>query len=124
MFKILLIEDDADQRTMYVTKFEQKNWLILAAKNGREGIVLAVSELPDLILLDVIMPELDGVEVLRRLKNNSRTHSIPVIMLSNLSEKQIVDQCLSLGAENYIIKADLSPADLVATVGKFLKCRS
>ncbi len=85
--KILLIEDDPFLSSMYSTKFEMENFAVLAAVDGEKGLKLALSEQPDIILLDIIMPKMNGFEVLEKLKDNTATKDTPVILLTNLNQK-------------------------------------
>ncbi|MFH1232418.1 MAG: response regulator, partial [Patescibacteria group bacterium] len=107
--KILLIEDDGFLVSMYLAKFELENFVVVTADDGEKGIKLAISELPDIILLDVGLPKMDGFEVLKQLKANSQTSRIPVILLTNLSQQSQIEQATALGAVDYLIKAHFMP---------------
>lgn len=118
--KILLIEDDATLLDMYRLRFEKEGFNFFTANRGKAGIELASKERPDLILLDIVMPEMDGYQVLEQLKKNATTKDIPVVMLSNLGQHEEIDHGMKLGAADYFIKASLTPSDLVARVSKRL----
>lgn len=107
--KVLLIEDDPGQILMYNTKLQLEGFEALGAETGLEGINLAKKEKPNIIFLDIVMDEMDGVEVLRRLKKDPLTNAIPVIILTNLAKKETAKECLKLGALEYVIKTETSP---------------
>ncbi len=114
--KILIIEDDLFLLGMYTTKFEIENFKVFSAEDGEKGLKLASKELPDIILLDIILPGMDGFEVLKKLKSDEKTKKIPVILLTNLSQKAEVEKGLSLGASDYLIKAHFMPAEVVEKI--------
>ncbi len=118
--KILIIEDDSFLLTMYATKFELENFQVVTAEDGEKGLKLAQKEIPDIILLDVLLPKLNGFEVLKALKENSDTRDIKVLLLTNLSQRGEVQQGLSLGAVDYLIKAHYMPSEVVEKVNKIL----
>lgn len=118
--KILLIEDDPFLLSMYVTKFEMENFNVITAQDGDKGLKLAVRETPDIILLDLILPEKDGFEVLKGLMADEKLKNIPVILLTNLSQKEDIDRGLELGANDYLIKAHFTPSEVVEKVKKVL----
>ena len=119
--KVLIVDDDAFLSGIYATKLELEGFAVVSARDGDEGLKAASRELPDLILLDVLMPKLDGFEVLKRLKADEATKDIPVIMLTNLGQKEDVEKGLSEGAVDYLIKAHFVPAEAVAKIKKVLK---
>ncbi len=116
--KILLIEDDPFLLSMYTTKFELENFKVITAEDGAKGLKLALKEMPDIILLDILLPKIDGFEVLKALKSNKKVNSIPVILLTNLSQKNKVEEGLSLGADDYLIKAHFMPSEVVDKIKK------
>lgn len=119
--KILLVEDDPFLLDMYSTKFKEAGFNIVVAQDGEMGLVKAKEELPDLILLDIVLPKKDGFEVLKILKSDSQTAQIPVILLTNLGLDSDVKRGLELGAQSYIIKAHFTPTEVVAKVKEILK---
>ncbi len=119
--KILLIEDEEMLLKMYSLKFSKEGFKIIQAKDGEEGLKLIKTEKPTLILLDIILPKLDGFTVLKELKKEEMTKNIPVILLTNLGQNEDVKRGLSLGAVDYLIKADLTPTQVVEKVKKILK---
>ncbi len=119
--KVLIVDDDAFLSGIYATKLELEGFAVLTARDGDEGLKLALKEVPDLILLDVLMPKMDGFEVLKRLKAEAATKPIPVIMLTNLGQKEDIEKGLEEGAIDYLIKAHFVPAEAVAKIKKVLK---
>lgn len=113
MKKILLIEDDADQALLYRVPFELEGFEIMTEAGGRDGFAKAVGWQPDIILLDIIMDEMDGMEVLRQLKGNEHTKNIPVVMLTNVFKKEIVNEAKALGAVDFWEKTKVMPKDVV-----------
>ncbi len=118
--KILLVEDDSFLLGMYATKFEMEDFKVVMAEDGEKAIRVAQKELPALILLDIILPKLNGFEVLKQLKANPATAKIPVILLTNLSQKDEIEQGLKMGAEDYLIKAHFMPSEVVEKIKKVL----
>jgi DNA-binding response OmpR family regulator len=119
--KVLIIEDDHMISNMYKVKFEQEKFEVLVADNPVEGLKIAGEEKPDVVLLDVILPQLDGFETLRRLKEGKTTKNIPVIMLTNLGTDEDKQKGKDLGALDYLVKNQLVPAEVCAIVKSHLK---
>jgi len=118
--KILLVEDDSFLLSMYATKFEMENFKVVMAEDGEKAVKLALKEAPDIVLLDVLLPKANGFEVLRQLKASSITANVPVILLTNLSQKDEIEQGLKMGAEDYLIKAHFMPSEVVDKIKKVL----
>jgi CheY-like chemotaxis protein len=116
MNTILIVEDDPLISRMYEQAFSFDKHKAVTATNGEEGLQKATSEKPDAILLDIMMPGLNGLEVLKRLKQDPATKAIPVIMLTNLGEDKDVQAALSLGAVKYIVKVSNTPKQVVDQV--------
>lgn len=114
--KVLLIEDDALLCEMYKIKFDVSKISMVVAHGGFEGLAMARSEKPNLILLDIKMDDLDGFEVLKKLKRDPKFAPIPVFLLTNLSEKDNAEEGLRLGAESYIMKSKILPKEIVQRV--------
>ena len=110
--RILLVEDDRFLRRAAEAALRQRGFAVLTAVDGEEALRLARAELPDLILLDLLMPKLPGIDVLRALKADEATRGIPVVVLSNSSREQDVQEVMRLGAVAYLVKADLSLQEL------------
>lgn len=118
--RILLAEDDRFLRKAAEATLKQHGFDVLTATDGEEALRLARAERPDLILLDLIMPKLQGFEALRALKADPATRAIPVIVLSNLGQSQDVQQTIEAGAAAYFVKANLSLQELVRRVDAVL----
>ncbi|NCQ16238.1 response regulator transcription factor [Candidatus Falkowbacteria bacterium] len=110
--KILVIEDDAMISSMYKTKFAADGFAVAIAGDGEAGLKLARQKKPDIIMLDVILPRLDGFSVLEELKKDSATKDIPVIMLTNLGTEEDKVKGEKLGAVDYLVKASLTPGQV------------
>ena len=93
--KIIIVEDENFLVDMYKLKFEQAGFDVLTAENGKRGLELSLKEKPDLILLDIVLPEMDGFEVLAELKKNKQTKDIPVLIFSNLGQKEEIEKVLN-----------------------------
>ncbi len=118
--KILVVEDDKLLLKICRIKLEQEDFEVVTALDGEEGLKLVEKERPDLVLLDIVMPKKNGLEVLEVLKSRSDLKAIPVIVFSNLSNKADVKKALSLGALEYFIKTDISLDLLVSKIRKYL----
>ncbi|PJA89609.1 MAG: response regulator [Candidatus Magasanikbacteria bacterium CG_4_9_14_3_um_filter_32_9] len=115
--KILIVEDDEPIIFSLSKKLELfKTVKVLCARNGEEGLSMALVEKPDLILLDIVMPEMDGIEMLRRLRKNDWGKTVKVIILSNLSSPEREDEAKKLGIKDYIIKAEWKLENVVSKV--------
>ena len=121
MKKILIIEDDKFLRELIVRKLNEEDFEVSEAVDGEEGIKKIIEEKPDLILLDLILPGIDGFEVLARMKKESVLSSIPVIILSNLGQKDDVEKGLKMGAIGYLIKAHFTPGEIIEKIKVALK---
>jgi DNA-binding response OmpR family regulator len=113
---ILLVEDDEMLNAMYTQKFTKEGYTVLSAYNGSEGVKMAEEHHPDIILLDIIMPKLDGFGALKKLKKNDQTKDLPVILLTNLGQEEDIRKGKELGAEDYFIKANHTPQEVVEKV--------
>lgn len=118
--KILIVEDDEFLVNIYQTKFEIEGFKVFLAKDGEQALKVAKSKLPDIMLLDILLPKLDGFAVLEELKKDPATKNIPVILLTNLGQKEDVQKGLNLGAADYLIKAHFKPSETVDKVRKVL----
>ena len=120
MAKILIIEDDKFLRELLVKKVGSEGYEVVVATDGEEGLKMAKEENPSLILLDLILPAMDGFEVLRRIKEAEETKHIPVIILSNLGQKEDIDKGVKLGAKDYMIKAHFTPGEITKKIQEIL----
>lgn len=119
-YKILIVEDDSFLLSMYATKFELEGFEVLMAEDGEKGLNAAKKEMPDMILLDILLPKMNGFEVLKNLKADDKTKDLKVLLLTNLSQRAEVDQGLDMGAVEYLIKAHFMPSEVVVKVKKML----
>ncbi|PIR76597.1 MAG: response regulator [Candidatus Magasanikbacteria bacterium CG10_big_fil_rev_8_21_14_0_10_42_10] len=117
---ILLVEDDTFLANIYKTKFEMEGFKVSVAEDGEAGYEAAGKIKPDLILLDILLPKMDGFSVLKKLKETDSVKEIPVILLTNLGQKDDVEKGLESGAVDYLIKAHFKPSETVAKVKKVL----
>jgi len=104
MKKILIIEDEKNIVTSLKMFFEYLGFAVITSDNGSGGLYLAKHEYPDIILLDLVLPEIDGFNVCNLLKNDEKTKNIPIIIISARTSKEEIDKAISLGAKNYIAK--------------------
>jgi DNA-binding response OmpR family regulator len=118
---ILLVEDDTFLANIYKTKFEMEGFKISTADNGEKGFNEAKKKKPDIILLDILLPKMDGFAVLEALKKDDNVKDIPVILLTNLGQKDDVEKGLEMGAVDYMIKAHFKPSEVVSKVVEVLK---
>ncbi len=117
---ILLVEDDKFLRELLVRKLEGVGFKISTAVDGREALKKVKEELPDLVLLDLVLPGVDGFDILKEVKETPETSKIPVIILSNLGQREEVERGLKLGADDYLIKAHFTPDEIINKVGYIL----
>jgi DNA-binding response OmpR family regulator len=113
---ILLVEDDEFLAELYATKLNLEGFEVSLAVDGEKGLKMAKEVKPDLILLDIILPKMDGCEVLKAIKQDKTIEKIPVILLTNLSQKDEVKKGLDLGATDYLIKAHFMPSEVVKKI--------
>ena len=118
--KVLLIEDDLSLLEMYSLKFREEGLALTTATDGLTGLELAKKELPAVILLDIMMPKMDGFAVLTELKKDEQTKKIPVLMLSNLGQENDIEKGKKLGANDYIVKASMTPTQVVDKTKSYL----
>jgi DNA-binding response OmpR family regulator len=118
--KLLLIEDDVMLVNMYKAKFVNEGYEIESATDGKNGLALVPQVNPDLVILDLMLPRLSGIEVLEELKKDEKLKNIPVVVLTNLSEEQETQKALELGADGYLVKADLTPSQLVEKIKEYI----
>ncbi|OGY47415.1 MAG: hypothetical protein A3J65_00080 [Candidatus Buchananbacteria bacterium RIFCSPHIGHO2_02_FULL_45_11b] len=117
---ILLVEDDEFLAELYATKLKLEGYEISLAGDGEKGLKMIKEKKPDLILLDIILPRKDGFEILKAMKADKELKNIPVILLTNLSQKDEVKKGLDLGANDYLIKAHFMPSEVVKKIKQYL----
>jgi DNA-binding response OmpR family regulator len=118
--KILVVEDDRFLRRACEASLRQRGFAVLVAVDGEEGLRVAQAEQPDLILLDMLMPRMDGLAMLRSLRDAEATRAIPVLILSNSSRQSDIDELRALGIADYLVKANLSLQELGDRVTRLL----
>ena len=121
MSKILIAEDDFFLANAYRVKFTKVGFEVKIARDGQETIDALSEFLPDLIILDLMMPIKDGFSVLSEIKTNDKWGKIPVIVASNLGQKEDIDRSIALGADDYIVKSDMTINSVVEKVKNILK---
>jgi CheY-like chemotaxis protein len=109
---VLLVEDDVAMAQMYRVKLERDGYLVRIARDGEEALAMLAGELPDLIFLDIRLPRMDGLSFLERARASERTKDVPVVIVSNYSEQDLVARGLQLGAREYLIKSRTTPGEL------------
>jgi len=119
--KVLIIEDDDFLRSLAVTKLEKEGFAVSMAGNGQDGLAQVANSIPDLIILDLMLPIMSGFDVLKTLKADDATKYIKVIVFSNLGEESDIKTCLDLGANDYLVKANFTLDELVEKIKELLK---
>jgi len=118
--RVLLVEDDHFLMGIYKKKFELEGFKIYTAEDGESGYEVARKKHPSIVLLDVLLPKRDGFWVLEKIKNDPKTEDIPVVLLTNLAQKQDVEKGFELGACEYLVKTHFKPTELVEKVKELL----
>ncbi len=118
---IMIAEDDAFIGDIYEVKLKDEGYDVVLASNGRDAIEkLEGGVKPDILLLDIVMPYMDGFDVLEALGKREEWKKIPVVLLTNLSQKDDVDRGMALGAKDFLIKSHFTPAEVLAKVKKYI----
>lgn len=121
MKKILFIEDESALQKTLKDILEAEGFNVVSALNGETGLKLAKSQSPDLILLDLILPKLHGLEVLKEIKKDKKTKDIPVIVLTNIESLEEINTAIKLGAKTYLVKTDFTLQEVVKKVNEILE---
>ena len=121
MKKILLVEDDPFLVEIYTTKLKEAGYLVEVVNDGEESLKKISEENPDLVLLDIVLPGLDGWEILRNLKKDQKFKNLKIVILSNLGQKEEVEKGKELGAVKYMVKARFTPSEVVEEIKKIIK---
>ena len=114
--KVLIVEDDNFVAEVYSTKLLEMGHEVQIAQNGEEGLKMVSEGKPDLVLLDIIMPVMGGIEMLGELKKKDEWKQIPVILLTNVGEKESVQKVRNLGVQDYLIKSHFTPAEVIEKI--------
>ncbi len=118
--KILIVEDDKFLRELIARKLSKMGYDIIQAVDGEKGLESIKENKPDVVLLDLILPGIDGFEVLSRVGKDSELSQIPILVLSNLGQKEDVEKALGLGAVDYLIKAHFTPEEIIEKLNQAL----
>ena len=114
--KVLIAEDDFFIRDLYKVEAENQGFEVSAAADGKQALEIAKSESPDIILLDLMLPQVDGITVLKTLKADDSTKDIPVVVITNVEEPEREKQALELGANAYLLKINNTPGSIISKV--------
>jgi len=120
MAKILIVEDDPLISRMYQRVFNFEGFDVEMARNGEEGLKKLKKERPTIMLLDIMMPKMTGIDVLREMKADKNTKGLPVVVLTNLSGMKDAETAIELGAVKFIVKSDNRPTEVVAQIREIL----
>jgi len=118
--RVLIIEDETNIRAMYADVLREAGYEVLEEAEGKHGLDQTINGDWDLLLLDIMLPKLDGIELLKRIQLDSRTKEKPVIVLTNLDDNRIRDTCLGLGVKEFLVKSNVIPSEIVLTVKKYV----
>ena len=118
---VLLVEDNDFIRNMYQLKLAKANIEVIEAVDGSMALAKIKEYKPDVVLLDLMMPNVSGIEVLKELKKQGITPNLPVVVLTNVMDQATIDEAKSLGARDYIVKTDLTPSQVLEKITPFLK---
>jgi DNA-binding response OmpR family regulator len=111
--KILIVEDEEPLSNILKDRLANEGFNVIVAANGEEGLAMALSEKPDLILLDILLPKKGGLSMLKELRTHEDAANMPVIMLTNLSDASSINEALELGANDFLVKADTNMSSVV-----------
>lgn len=120
---VLIVDDDQFLLEMYALKFKEEGFAVEIAETGRDALTKADEVKPDIILLDVVLPEMDGFAVLQKLREGKKSDPPLIVMLTNLSQKDDAERGLRLGVDDYVVKAHFTPSEVVEKVRKLLAKR-
>ena len=120
--KILIVDDDPALRQLYNVELSQK-YAVVEAPDGEAGLISAKQEKPDLILLDVMMPKFDGIAYLAKIKEDTDLAKIPIIMLTNFGQENLIQQAFNLGVTDYLLKYKVTPSEMSEKVGQVLSSK-
>lgn len=118
--KIVIVEDEVFLSEMYKMKFSAEGYDVYTAANGEEALKVVNEVMPDILLLDLVMPKMDGYEVLKKLRADKKTSKLKIYVLSNLGQTGEVDKGFQEGADGYFVKSSMTPTQLADEVEKIL----
>lgn len=119
--KVLLVDDEQSLLDVFSQTLETGGFQVITSLNGKEGLEKAQEAMPDMVLLDQVLPDMAGNEVLQMLKSNPATREIPVAILSNFNQRELVQDAINLGAVDYILKYKIEPKDLIEKVNQTIE---
>lgn len=119
--KILVVDDDPFILDMYVIKFKEQGFQVETAMDGKAALQKIETAKPDIVLLDVVMPKMDGFDVIKKIKETMAPRTFKILFLTNFGQKEDVERGMELGADGYIIKAHFTPSEVAAKVKELLK---
>lgn len=119
--KVLIVEDDEFLRSLNAKRLETEGFKVAVAVDGQNAIDLIPKEMPNLIFLDLLLPGVDGFEVLKKIKSDPTTKDIPVIVFSNLGQKEDIEKARTMGASDFLVKANFTLDDVVLKIKELLK---
>ena len=117
---VLIIEDEMGLRQLLKSKLNNDGFDVLEAENGKTGLEISLSQHPNIILLDIIMPVMDGLSMLKELRQDKWGKDVPIIILTNLSETEKIDESMEKSVYDYLVKSDWEPDDVVNLINKKL----
>ena len=120
MAKILIVEDEFNLQAALSKKLEENNHTVISAADGEAGVQAALSEKPDLILLDIVLPKLSGIDVLEKLRQDPAGKELNVVMLTNLEEPEKIERATELGAKGYLIKSNYELEEIFKKIEAYL----
>lgn len=113
---ILVVEDDQVFLEILIDELSKAGFKVVTAHDGEEGLQAALGQLPDLIVIDILMPKMDGITMLKKIRESEAGKKIPLLILTNLSDNQTIDTALENGAYDFLVKSDWEPKDLVKRI--------
>ncbi|MFA5387781.1 MAG: response regulator [Candidatus Paceibacterota bacterium] len=119
--KILVVEDEQILAEMYQDKFKKEGFEVIAAKDGKEGIKMMREQKPALVLLDILLPNENGIDFLKKQKKDPELSSVPIIVFSNFDDPETKKETLDLGVKEYLIKSNHNPREIVEQIKKYIK---
>jgi CheY-like chemotaxis protein len=122
--KIMLVDDDNAIRQLYVFELSTRNFEVVEAKDGKEALTKVRQEKPDLILLDMVMPEMDGLGFLTELKQDLDLKNVPVIMLTNFGQENLIQQAYNLGVTDYLLKYKVTQEEMAGKIEQILSAKT
>lgn len=121
MKKVLIIEDDAFLLDLEAAKIKKNNFDVIVAQHGEDGMKKISEQGIDIVLLDLLLPNFDGFEILKNVRENEKTKEIPVIVFSNCAEQKDIEKAMKLGATRFMVKSNFSLEELIDEIGKLTK---